>query len=443
MVGSIPFRCCCALALGVILTATHSARAQFGVVLSGAGPENRAMGGASTAAPLDPSGALYWNPATITGLPGSQVGFGLEVLFPHSRLSSSVPAGALGGGIPPVPLAGSDRSDAGAFLLPTIGVVYQPDESSLAFGLGIFSAGGFAVNYPASTTNPILTPQPPKGIGLGALSSELQVFQIAPTVALKLTDRLSVGFAPTLNLATLTADPALLASPDDADRDGFPTYPAATHGRVRAGGGFQAGVYYSFDSDWHFGASIKSPQWFETFSFNGVDELGRPRPVQFRFDYPLMASLGTAYTGIENLTLAADFHYIDYRNTVGFSQSGFDRTGALRGLGWDSVFALAVGAEYELTPCATLRLGYTFNTNPVRDERTIFNVGSPLLLEHGLYLGASYKIAECFRVSVAYAHGFDNSIRGPIVSPLGTIPGSSVQSLVSADTVLFGATFKF
>ena len=56
------------LAVGVLLAGHEAARAQFGVVLSGAGPENRSMGGASTAAPIDPSGALYWNPAAITGL---------------------------------------------------------------------------------------------------------------------------------------------------------------------------------------------------------------------------------------------------------------------------------------------------------------------------------------------------------------------------------------
>src|SRR5207244_10949079 len=90
------------LALGMLLAGHEAARAQFGVVLSGAGPENRSMGGASTAAPIDPSGALYWNPAAITGLDGSQVGVGLEVLFPHSRLSSGVAANSLGAGIPPI-----------------------------------------------------------------------------------------------------------------------------------------------------------------------------------------------------------------------------------------------------------------------------------------------------------------------------------------------------
>jgi long-chain fatty acid transport protein len=422
----------------MFLVGNPAAHAQYGIVLSGAGPDNRAMGGASTAAPLDPSGALYWNPATISGLGDSQVGVGLEALYPHAKLSSSVGANSFGAGIPPVPLAGTDRSDSGIMALPTVGLVYQPEGSAWTYGFGMFSAGGFAVNYPASTTNPILTPQPPNGLGLGPLSAELQVFQLVPTVSYRLTDQLSVGFAPTLSLATLSLDPAVLTAPDSNG-----AYPEATHGRVFAGGGFQAGIFWVTDCNWNLGASIKSPQWFETFQYEAVNQFGQPRNVDLRFDYPLIASVGTAYTGFERWTLAADFHFIDYQNTPGFDQSGFDRTGAVRGLGWDNVYAVALGAQYEVTSSLALRAGYTYNTDPIDSANATFNVASPLILEHTLYLGASYKITETFKVSVAYAHAFENSIGGPIVSPLGAIPGSSVQDTVSADTFVIGATFKF
>ena len=78
----------------LLLTATP-AQAQFGVVLSGAGPINRSMGGAAVGAPLDASGALYWNPATIGGLRRSEVELGAELITPRARLGSSVPAGAV------------------------------------------------------------------------------------------------------------------------------------------------------------------------------------------------------------------------------------------------------------------------------------------------------------------------------------------------------------
>lgn len=68
---------------------------QNGIVFTGQGPVNRSMGGASTAAPLDSLGAIYWNPATISAL-NSEMAFGIEVLWPHSTLSSSVHANVFG-----------------------------------------------------------------------------------------------------------------------------------------------------------------------------------------------------------------------------------------------------------------------------------------------------------------------------------------------------------
>ena len=352
-----------------IVLATHvgMAEAQYGVAISGAGPVNRSMGGASTAAPLDASGTLYWNPAAITGLSGSQLDVGLEALYPTSYLSSSLLMNSLGQSLPQIDLAGSDRSDSGVFLLPTVGLVYQSCDSPVAFGLGLFSAGGFAVNYPGSLlANPILSPPPPNGFGLGPISAELQVFQVVPTVACRLTDNLSVGIGPTLSLARLIADPAFLASPDDANLDTFPTYPAATHGRIRAGGGVQAGLFYTTGAAWHFGASVKSPQWFETFRYNSTNEIGRPRDVAFRFDYPLMASVGVSYTGCPRWIFATDFRYIDYENTKGFDTTGFDATGRVTGLGWDSVFAVAMGAQYALTQCTAVRHGLQLQLQPHR-----------------------------------------------------------------------------
>jgi long-chain fatty acid transport protein len=416
--------------------------AQHGIVLSGAGAVNRSMAGAS-AVPLDASGALYWNPATISGLGGSELSFGMELLYPRTHLSSSTPPGFAAPGFPPVAFAGSDRSDAGIFPIPTVGLVYQPEDSRATYGLGFFAAGGFAVNYPASTNNPILTAQPPRGFGFGPLTAELQVMQIVPTVSYQLTDRLSIGFAPTASMANLRLDPAFVFAPDDSNGDGFATYPAANHTRIHWGLGFQLGLYYRTDAGWHFGASVKSPQWFETFRAKATDELGRPRDLEFRFDYPLMVCVGAAYSGFERLTLASDFRYIDYHNTEAFDRTGFDAAGAVRGVGWDSIFVVALGAQYQLTDPLSVRMGYSFNTNPIGHEVTTFNIASPLMVEHTIYAGASYKVTDCFLMSVAYVHAFENSVRSPIISRLGPIPGSLVQSNVSADAVILGATIKF
>jgi long-chain fatty acid transport protein len=415
------------------------AHGQAGIVFTSAGVINRSMGGAAVAAPLDPIGATYWNAATTAGLPGSEMEMSAEILYPQSRLSSAAPAMPFGPGTPPIIVSGSDRGDDGVFPLPAMGLVYRPDDSRWTFGLGVFPIGGDGVNYPGSLTNPILTPQPPNGMGLGPVFADLLILQFAPTVAVNVTDRLAVGIGPTLDLAQLRADPGFLAPPNP---NGM--YSPATHSRFTWGGGVQGGVYYTLDGGWRLGASVKSPQWFEDFRSQSVDNLGRPRALAQNIDFPMIYSVGASYAGIERLLLAADLRYIDYANTAGLSQGGFDPlTGAVRGLGWRSIWALSLGAQYCLTEKASVRLGYSYNQDPETNLNSIFNVASPTIIQHAIYFGASYQLSDQLTMSIAYAHGFENSISGPIITPFATVPGSFVQNTASADTFLFGFTVLF
>src|SRR5437870_13691894 len=112
------------VAVGLVALAIHAlpAHAQIGPLLTGEGAVNRSMGGASVAAPLDTLGATFWNPATTSSLPNS-VDLGVELSYVQTRLFSSLPASALGPGIPPLAVAGEQRGDNGIAPLPTMGLV--------------------------------------------------------------------------------------------------------------------------------------------------------------------------------------------------------------------------------------------------------------------------------------------------------------------------------
>lgn len=430
--------------LAIVTLSALPAQAQIGVIFTGAGAVNRSMSGASTAAPLDGAGAMYWNPATISGLPSSSIDFGVELLWPQTRLGSSLPANAFGAGVPAIGLAGSDRGDNGVFALPTMALVYRPDGSEFTYGLGVFAVGGFGTNYPASNVNPlagqvnpILTPQPPNGFGVGALYASLSVIELVPTVSVQITDRLAIGGGPTVTAANLALDPLLLVAPNANG------YPPGTHTRNSWGGGFQIGAYYNVNCDWNVGISLKSTQWLEGFHYQSIAANGTPRNLYYRFDIPLIASIGVGYTGIERWTLAADFRYVDYGNTEGFKQQGFGPNGEVRGLGWRSVFAMALGAQYQMSDTLSLRIGYSYNQNPIRSDVQSFNIFSPTILEHSITCGASYNVTDAFSLSLGYIHCFQNSTEGPIVTPAGAIAGSSVRSTTSADAIMIGATVKF
>ncbi len=312
-----------------------------------------------------------------------------------------------------------------------------------AFGLGLFGIGGFNGNYAASQSNPIFTPPPPTGLGTGRVAAQLDILQLVPAFSWILSEHVSVGLAPTVTLARLTASPAFFAAPDDANGDGFASYPEAVGTPYHWGAGFQAGIYYRGDCGWHFGASVKSPQWFERFRFNSVDELRQPRVLTSSFDYPLIVSVGAAYSGIADTLIACDIRYFDYAGASGFGDSGFTASGAIAGLGWRNVMAVSTGAERRLTDRLTARMGYAFNENPVPSNQAAANVASSLIIKHWLSAGLSFQMGHQWNLSMTYVHGFENEISGPILIPQGPIPGTEITERAWLDSVIAGISVRF
>jgi long-chain fatty acid transport protein len=427
------------LALAFAAGSGAVARAQWGFINTGAGPIGRVL--PTTATGIDATGALFWNPASISGLQRSELAVGIDMLFPHSRLDSTFQAGALAPGLPFTTQSGSNWSDSGVFPLPFGGLVYQPEDSPWSFGLGIFAVGGLSVNYPASGTNPILTPQPPKGIGLGSLYSQLIILEINPTVSYQVTDRLSVGFGPALGLASLKLDPAFITQPDVSS--GFPNYPNGTHTPFIWGGGAQAGVFYKTEEGWRLGASLKSPRWFAPERFQSQNQAGQPRNFTFNVNVPMIASAGVAYAGFQRWLFAADTHYIDFTNNNGTRATGFDPSGALMGIGWRSIWVIALGAQCQVTDSLALRIGYNWNQNPIDGARSSLNVASPLVIQNTFAVGATYQLSQDFSLSAVYGHAFQNSVTGPLVLPGGSVPGTSITNVASAELFLLGMTVRF
>ncbi len=430
--------------LGVVLMpGTVAVQAQTGHVLTGVGPVDQAWAGAGTANPQDALGALYWNPAGITQLPGSSLNLSLQVLIPKGELYSTVNSNAFGPGFPQADLSGSTSSEAGPFPIPALGVVYRPAASRWALGLSAFGVGGFGVDYEGATlsgpgVNALATPQPPNGLGMGAINSEFQLLQVSPTVAYQLTDHVALGGGPTLNYSTLEVAPFPATFPDDANGDGFPSYPAASR-ESALGYGFQAGIHVTNLNGFHLGASFKSPQWFQDLEFEADDEAGNTRTFAFNLDYPMIVSFGVGYSGLDRWEFAADVRHIDFAHTDGFEKVGFDQTGAVQGFGWNSIWMLAAGAQYNVTERLPLRIGYSYNENPIDDELSFYNCSSPAIIQHRISGGFSYALSQKLNASFALQYGFKNSIEGNWQHPqFGALTPTTVTSELSTFFFVFG-----
>ena len=298
-------------------------------------------------------------------------------------------------------------------------------------GAWAFSASpGFTTNYPASLTNPVLTPQPPNGIGLGRISSLAEYYQVVPTISYAINEKLSVGHRPHAYHRQARHEP---------------------DGLRRAGRRRRHRILQLSDRGRHAlslrrrlsdrrlstrrtkpgtsGFCFKSPQWFETFTANVTNELGQPEVGGVSFDYPLILSLGTAYTGIKTgSSLATCATSTMPARPASAARRASHPTARVTGLGWKSIVSVHAGAQYfcHASGCRC-GSGYQYNPSPIGNDQAFFNVGSPLIIEHILGIGCSYRLTEHEIVSLAYLHGFQNESTGPIYAPgLGAIPGTSV-----------------
>jgi long-chain fatty acid transport protein len=405
-----------------------------GIVAPGAGPINRAMAGASTAAATD-LGSSYWNPATISSLERDEVLIGSELILPSIHYSATLPAGAIDGALPPDNRFGTSRSDSGVPTNLAAGASFKlrPD-SPLTMGLLISGLVGGNVNFEGSLSTPTLGPrQPPNYFGLGPVYANTSLLSLKPMASYRVGEKLSIAAAPVITTGTVQFSPAFFA-PGPPDQFGIATFPTATNSRPFWGGGFEIGLLYELNHAWNLGFTYKSPVWQEKWQYNTFNPDLSARTISVQAEVPAIYSWGVAYKGIERLLVDLDLRYFDYRNAALWGDSI-----SSGGLNWDSILAVALGGQYQLTERITVRGGYLFNQNPINQTDTLFNIQAPGIIQHALSLGATLRMTDNVLFSAGWVHGFRNAIEGPIAQ----IPGTESRLDAQVDSILAGLTIQY
>lgn len=305
------------LPLLLVLAIARPGTATDGHFLHAVGAIDSAMGGAGTAAPLDAVGMIFNNVGAATDIPGFRLDFSFELFHADKTISST-----LGG------VSGSTDSDSKITPIPAFGLSYTPQASRVTYFIGTLGILGFGVDYGQDSSNPILRPQIANGVntgGFGHLFSNYQLLKIVPGAAFRVTNDLSLGFAPNIDYATLGIEPMPAATPD-CTPTGVCAYPSASNQVGAFGAGFQAGAHYRL-TDWlHLGLGYTSPQWFEKFRWNSsvanplLPTFGTERRVTFRLNVPQTVAFGAALEPRPDFLLVANAKWINYAKHRGIQR---------------------------------------------------------------------------------------------------------------------------
>ncbi|MEL0456875.1 outer membrane protein transport protein [Flavobacteriaceae bacterium SZ-1-7] len=419
-----------------------SSLAQSGHIMQGVGSVNMSMGGAATAQPLDISGALQWNPATVSTFDGTILNFDIGLFFSSPTLYSTVPEFDNSGQPTGNFFSGMTEDDRGISPMPALALVWGKEDSKHTFGFSAFGISGFGVTFPESMTNPINMPQSMGGFG--RIESDYMLLQIGLTYAYEISDKFSVGVQPTFNFASLELMPNPTANPNGS---GYPSTDKAT----ATGIGAQIGLFYDSRTGFKAGASYKTTQSFQDFEFNNVHLDNSTASNSFNMDYPAIYSVGLGYSK-SDFDIALDYRLVDYENTDGFSTTGWTQTASVKGFGWENIDIISVGVQYKGVEKLPLRLGYTYSSNPINEDVAFFNIPATAIIKNAFQFGLTYEASERFSLNAMYHHGDSGGkTSGQILNPMfaqsyppyGAIPGSNVSYDMTTDLVMVGFKYIF
>jgi long-chain fatty acid transport protein len=314
--------------LVLYVSSTQQVRAQsYGIELHNTlMPASGAMGGASNARPQDFLSALNGNPASLTQFEGTNFTFGGAWAEGTYNITQLVPLPVIG--VDPFDAkSGTPGSSCG-----NIGVSQELSLSGMpaVFGLGLVTNAGAGTEF--------------RGIPeSNGTSAQYMALDMISGLALPITEQLSAGAAATFGTSFLdgpftdTGGMAIAYALRGTVGVNYALYPATN-----------IGVYYQ---------TKKNLRFEDAAVFDGVG-------YDIRFDHPRNVGIGIADQSLLDgrLLVATDVIYKNYQDT------DFLKTI------YDDQWVWQTGLQYAVGPKVKLRLGYSYNTNPMR-EASVTSIG--------------------------------------------------------------------
>lgn len=301
------------------------------------------------------------------------------------------------------------------FNIISMGVVLPLETGTL--GGGLFIPSGSGVEYPHSRN--IIS-----RIFHGNNDRKLafQHFRGVLAYAYELNNGWAVGAGLHLSLSRFRSDHLTL---------GLSTAAYDNQWDEAYGAGFGLGLYRRWEK-FAVGFNYTSRHWTSTFK-EYSDLL--PSPL----DMPHTVQAGVAYKLTPTLELTADYKWLYWRDVNAYGSKPFDGGG----FGWTDQHGIKLGLEWQAHPRWTFMAGYAYTNRPVKSEYAFLASLVPVIFEHHITGGVSFKINEKQDVHLSCGGGPKQSIKengkGDILSMLGK--GTSIE--VTAFSALLGYTYKW
>jgi long-chain fatty acid transport protein len=371
---------------GVLFAASTAANAGgFAVREQSAWGEGSSYAGVAAGGDLS---AMFWNPATMTQMPGIQSQTVLSGILPYSSNTTSAasPFAILGG-------TGNTAQDA---LVPGSYYSWQfrPD---MWLGMSVNSPFGLSVNFPISWA----------GAQYAAGSTYLKTYNATPSFAWRINDMISVGVGVQIQYAKADLSNCVTAP--------CPVGPLAELSGHDWGYGFTAGVTVTPTPTTTLGIGYRSGINQKIDGSLSISPPGVSFPVSTTLNLPDTVSAGLRQKLTSQWTGLATVEWTNWSRIGTSTVSGAPAPTTLP-FQYKDGWLFSLGAEYAWDRMLTLRGGVGFEKSPITDD-----VRMPLLPDNDRYwasVGATYKWSPKTTFDLAYSHLFVKS------TPINVVAGN-------------------
>lgn len=429
-----------AVSAALLLMAGQAVASGFALIEQGSGLGNAFAGGAAGA---EDATTIFFNPAGMSRLDGSQISVGGAFIKLSAKYSGTIL------GLAPLQTAGtSTGGDAGAMaFVPNMYYSHQIDDK-MRVGMGINAPFGLQTDYEANWMG-----------RFQAVKSKIQTINLNPSISYDVSDSISVGaglnyqhisgeltgvtnYSAAIYQATsgTTATPNLeglntLTGTDSAWGYNFGALFNLSP-KTRIGAAYRSQIKYTLSGDVAFAnrppaLAAALPDQAVTLDITMPDSFSMSVVHQYSDQMEVMADV--SWTGW------SVFKTLDVKKANGASLS------AATPENWKDTWRVAVGTSYHYNERWTARAGVAFDQAPVAD--TYLTARIPDADRTWLSLGGQYKPDAASTLDFGYAHLFvksgtmnQSATANPDLAGKGYLVGSYSNS-VDIVSVQYGYKF--
>jgi len=366
----------------------------------------QANAGAGRGAWAPDASATLHNPATMTRLDdhGFASGFSLAVGNVRFDPEATSPSGNASGG-----------NQAGVAPLASFSYVHKLSDR-LRFGLSFYSISGS-----------ILDPDNDWAGRFQMRKMSLLTISVAPSLAVRVTDWLSIGGGPIATYGVLNWDlkaqfpPIPLGSESNVRIDRLNDWEASGRVGILLHPTKEIGlsVYYNSETDFDLSGDVEGP-------------LGLTPSLDSQLPLAQFVEVCAYWQVTEKLALLGTFNWEDWSSAseLTITLAGDDVDAAT---GFEDTYKIGVGANYRVAPDWLLQTGVMYDTSSFKNkDRT---VAIPIDEQVRFSLGAQHDVSDALAVGLSFTY---------LNLGQGEVRGSTVRGDYKRnDLFVFGATIAF